>query len=29
MIQAYYQAREWDERGFIPDKKLRELGIRH
>ncbi|MBI2088193.1 MAG: aldehyde ferredoxin oxidoreductase family protein [Deltaproteobacteria bacterium] len=27
MIQAYYQAREWDENGFIPEKKLKELGI--
>lgn len=27
MIQGYYRAREWDENGFIPEKKLRELGI--
>ena len=27
MIHGYYQAREWDENGFIPEKKLRELGI--
>jgi aldehyde:ferredoxin oxidoreductase len=27
MIQGYYQAREWDENGLIPEKKLRELGI--
>ncbi|MGH7798387.1 MAG: aldehyde ferredoxin oxidoreductase family protein [Candidatus Binatia bacterium] len=27
MIQSYYQARGWDENGFIPERKLRELGI--
>ena len=27
MIQGYYQAREWDKNGLIPEKKLRELGI--
>ena len=27
MIQGYYHAREWDENGSIPEKKLRELGI--
>jgi aldehyde:ferredoxin oxidoreductase len=27
MIQAYYSAREWDEAGLIPEKKLRELGL--
>jgi hypothetical protein len=27
MIQGYYRAREWDEDGFIPEKKLTELGI--
>lgn len=27
MIQGYYRAREWDENGFVPEKKLRELGI--
>jgi aldehyde:ferredoxin oxidoreductase len=27
MIQGYYKAREWDENGFVPEKKLRELGI--
>ncbi|MBI4488533.1 MAG: aldehyde ferredoxin oxidoreductase family protein [Deltaproteobacteria bacterium] len=27
MIQGYYQARGWDERGFVPEKKLKELGI--
>jgi len=29
MIQGYYQAREWNKNGFVPEKKLRELGIRH
>ena len=28
MIQDYYRAREWDEDGFIPEKKLNELGLR-
>ena len=27
MIQGYYRARQWDENGFIPEKKLRELGL--
>jgi aldehyde:ferredoxin oxidoreductase len=27
MIGGYYQARGWDENGFIPRSKLRELGI--
>jgi aldehyde:ferredoxin oxidoreductase len=27
MIRGYYQAREWDERGFIPPSKLEQLGI--
>jgi aldehyde:ferredoxin oxidoreductase len=27
MIRGYYQARGWDERGFVPEKKLKELGI--
>ncbi len=27
MIQGYYKAREWDENGFVPEKKLKELGI--
>jgi aldehyde:ferredoxin oxidoreductase len=27
MIQQYYLAREWDEQGTIPEKKLRELGL--
>jgi aldehyde:ferredoxin oxidoreductase len=29
MIQSYYRAREWDENGFIPEKKLTELEIRN
>lgn len=27
MIRGYYHARSWDDRGFIPESKLRELGI--
>jgi aldehyde:ferredoxin oxidoreductase len=27
MIQGYYQARGWDENGFVPEKKLRELEV--
>ncbi|MFQ5850916.1 MAG: aldehyde ferredoxin oxidoreductase family protein [Candidatus Binatia bacterium] len=27
MIQGYYKARGWDESGFVPEKKLTELGI--
>jgi aldehyde:ferredoxin oxidoreductase len=27
MILGYYRARGWDENGFIPDRKLGELGI--
>jgi aldehyde:ferredoxin oxidoreductase len=27
MIGGYYQARGWDENGFIPQSKLRELEI--
>ncbi|MBI3060831.1 MAG: aldehyde ferredoxin oxidoreductase family protein [Deltaproteobacteria bacterium] len=27
MIGGYYQARGWDKNGFIPEKKLRELGL--
>ena len=27
MIGGYYQARGWDESGFIPQSKLKELGI--
>lgn len=28
MIRGYYQARGWDERGFVPEGKLAELGLR-
>jgi aldehyde:ferredoxin oxidoreductase len=27
MIQGYYRARGWDESGFVPEQKLRELGL--
>jgi aldehyde:ferredoxin oxidoreductase len=27
MIRGYYLAREWDERGYVPEPKLRALGI--
>jgi aldehyde:ferredoxin oxidoreductase len=27
MIQSYYKARGWDEKGFISEKKLSELGL--
>ncbi|MBI3302691.1 MAG: aldehyde ferredoxin oxidoreductase C-terminal domain-containing protein [Deltaproteobacteria bacterium] len=27
MIEAYYKARGWDENGFVPQTKRRELGI--
>jgi aldehyde:ferredoxin oxidoreductase len=27
MIQGYYQARGWDTEGFVPEKKLKELGL--
>jgi aldehyde:ferredoxin oxidoreductase len=27
MVRGYYQARNWDENGFIPASKLEELGI--
>jgi aldehyde:ferredoxin oxidoreductase len=27
MIQSYYRARDWDENGFVPETKLRELGL--
>jgi aldehyde:ferredoxin oxidoreductase len=27
MIRGYYRAREWEDNGFIPEKKLRELGV--
>jgi aldehyde:ferredoxin oxidoreductase len=28
MVRGYYQAREWDEDGFVPERKLAALGIR-
>ena len=27
MIESYYCARDWNENGFIPESKLRELGL--
>ena len=27
MLRGYYQAREWDEHGFVPDRKRQELGM--
>ncbi len=27
MIQGYYRARGWDENGFVPERKLIELGL--
>jgi aldehyde:ferredoxin oxidoreductase len=27
MIQGYYQARGWDANGFVPENKLKELGL--
>jgi aldehyde:ferredoxin oxidoreductase len=27
MIHGYYEARQWDEGGFVPARKLKELGI--
>ena len=27
MVRGYYQAREWDEHGFVPDRKRQELGM--
>jgi aldehyde:ferredoxin oxidoreductase len=27
MIRGYYRAREWDERGFVPARKLAQLGL--
>lgn len=29
MIRGYYTARGWNEDGFVPEKKCRELGIAH
>jgi aldehyde:ferredoxin oxidoreductase len=28
MIQGYYKARGWDEQGFVPEGKLKELGVK-
>jgi aldehyde:ferredoxin oxidoreductase len=27
MVRGYYQAREWDEHGFVPERKRQELGM--
>ena len=27
MIESYYRARDWNENGFIPESKLRDLGL--
>jgi aldehyde:ferredoxin oxidoreductase len=27
MVSGYYEARQWDEHGFVPARKLEELGI--
>jgi len=27
MVGGYYQARQWDEHGFIPEWKIQDLGI--
>lgn len=27
MIRGYYEARQWDEHGFVPERKLEQLGI--
>jgi aldehyde:ferredoxin oxidoreductase len=27
MVRGYYRARQWDEHGFVPTRKLEELGI--
>ena len=27
MLRGYYEARQWDENGFVPNAKLAELGI--
>jgi aldehyde:ferredoxin oxidoreductase len=27
MVRGYYQARQWDENGFVPERRLEELGI--
>ena len=28
VISGYCRARRWDENGFVPDRRLAELGIR-
>ena len=27
MIRGYYEARQWDEKGFVPESKLAQLQI--
>ena len=27
MVRGYYQARQWDDNGFVPTRKLKELGV--
>jgi aldehyde:ferredoxin oxidoreductase len=27
VLRGYYEARKWDARGFVPDRKLAQLGI--
>jgi aldehyde:ferredoxin oxidoreductase len=27
MVRGYYEARQWDENGFVPERKLDQLGI--
>jgi aldehyde:ferredoxin oxidoreductase len=27
MVGGYYRARQWDENGYVPQRKLEELGI--
>jgi aldehyde:ferredoxin oxidoreductase len=27
MLGGYYEARQWNERGFVPEWKIQELGI--
>lgn len=29
MIRGYYRARQWDERGFVPDEKIAALALHH
>jgi aldehyde:ferredoxin oxidoreductase len=28
MVRGYYEARQWDENGFVPERKLDQLGIK-